>query len=162
MSIIEVTTGIWQANRARTLTALDAIAELPNSVDVLGWRPGAGRAHIGWQLMHIGVAEELFASERIPGTPSEDAETVARFRGGSTPDDDIPSVDDIRRLLETSRERLLKVISQFTDDDLDTVPEPMQQRGWTLGTILQVLAWHEPHHQGQAHITLNLWKADHA
>ena len=67
---------------------LDAIAELPNPVDVLGWRPGTGRAHIAWQLMHIGATEELFASERIPGTPPEDPETVARFRGGSTPDDD--------------------------------------------------------------------------
>jgi len=159
MSIIEVTTSIWQANRVRTLAVLDTIAELPNPADVLGWRPGSGRAHIAWQLMHIGATEEVFATKHILGTPPEDAETIARFRGGSTPDDDIPSVDDIRRRLETSREHLLATISRFNDDDLDTVPEPFQQRGWSLGKILQTLAWHEPHHQGQAHITLNLWKA---
>lgn len=143
----------------RTLTTLDAIAELPNPADVLGWRPGAGRAHIAWQLMHIGATEETFATKHILGTPPEDAETIERFRGGSTPDDDIPPVDDIHRLLDSSREHLLATISQFTDDDLGTVPEPFQQRGWSLGKILQILAWHEPHHQGQAHITLDLWKA---
>jgi hypothetical protein len=25
--------------------------------------------------------------------------------------------------------------------------------------VLQIISWHEPHHQGQAHITFNLWKA---
>ena len=112
MSIIEVTTSIWQANRVRTLAVLDTIAELPNPADALGWRPGSGRAHIAWQLMHIGATEEVFATKHILGTPPEDAETIARFRGGSTPDDDIPSVDDIRRLLETSREHLLATIDR--------------------------------------------------
>ena len=37
----------------------------PNARSVLAWRPGPGRAHIGWQLMHIGITEELFASDRL-------------------------------------------------------------------------------------------------
>jgi hypothetical protein len=24
--------------------------------------------------------------------------------------------------------------------------------------VMQVLAWHEAHHQGQIHLTLNLWQ----
>lgn len=159
MSIIDVTTAIWKGNRERTLATLDAIAELPDPVAVLGWRPGAGRAHIAWQLMHVGVTEELFATARILETEPEAPETIARFRGGSTPDDDIPTVEEIRGCLASSREHLLKTFSQFTDDDLDQIPAPMQERGWSLGKILEIMAWHEPHHQGQAHITLNLWKA---
>lgn len=159
MSVIDVTTDIWNANRARTLALLDKIAGMPDPVQVLGWRPGAGRAHIAWQLMHIGVTEELFATERLLGTPPADADLVARFRGGSTPDDSIPHVDEIRRLLESSRSHLLETIGRFGDDDLAVVPKPLAERGWSLGKTLQVLAWHEPHHQGQAHITLNLWKA---
>jgi len=27
--------------------------------------------------------------------------------------------------------------------------------------VLHIIAWHEPHHQGQAHITSNLYKATH-
>jgi uncharacterized damage-inducible protein DinB len=159
MSIISVTTDLWQANRARTLATLDAIGQLPNPPQVLGWRPGPGRAHIAWQLMHVGVTEELFATARILETEPAWPDLVARFRGGSTPDDVIPSVDEIRQLLDESRAHLLDTIAQFGDGDLDDVPAPLKERGWSLGTVLKVLAWHEPHHQGQAHITLNLWKA---
>ena len=159
MSVISVTTDIWDASRARTLALLDSIADMPDPVRVLGWRPGAGRAHIAWQLMHIGAAEELFATERLLGTPPADSNLVARFRGGSTPDDSILHVDEIRRLLGSSRGHLLETINTFSDDDLAVVPAPMQEQGWSLGKILQVLTWHEPHHQGQAHITLNLRKA---
>jgi hypothetical protein len=42
---------------------------------------------------------------------------------------------------------------------LDVVPEAFKERGWTVRTALAVIGWHEPHHQGQAHITYNLWKA---
>ena len=38
---------------------------------------------------------------------------------------------------------------------------PLEERGWNIGKALQIIAWHEPHHQGQAHITLNLYKAAH-
>jgi hypothetical protein len=31
-----------------------------------------------------------------------------------------------------------------------------------LVDVLHILAWHEAHHQGQAHITLNLYRAAHA
>ena len=159
MSIITVTKDIWQFNRERTLSVLDQVGEQPDPAAVLGWRPGDGRAHIAWQLMHIGITEELFATERIVGTPPAYADLVPRFRGGSTPDEHIPSVGQIREVLDTSRAHLLSTIDSVSEADLGTVPEPFRERGWTLGKILQVIAWHEPHHQGQAHITLNLWKA---
>lgn len=159
MSKIATTLEICDANRERTLATLSQIAETADPQAVLGFRPGAGRAHIAWQLMHIGITEELFATERILGTAPKFAEFVPRFKGGSTPDEDIPSVDTIRRVLADSREHLKSTFSQFTDADLGTIPEAFRERGWSLGKILQILCWHEAHHQGQAHITLNLWKA---
>lgn len=161
MSVISVTTDMWALNREKSLALLDRIDETGESQAILGWRPGPGRAHIAWQLMHIGVTEELFATERILGTKASFEDVVPRFRGGSTPDDDPPVSEAIRDLLASSREHLLETIEQFSDSDLKTIPKPMQERGWSLGHILKILNWHEPHHQGQAHITLNLWLAAH-
>lgn len=146
-------------NRERTVGLLDEIAAMDDPEAVLGWRPGPGRAHIAWQLMHVGVTEELFATERLIGETAGFANLAPRFKGGSTPDDEIPTREEIRHVLEASRSHLLETIGRFTDDDLDTVPEGLEQRGWTIGQALQILAWHEPHHQGQAHITRNLWQA---
>lgn len=159
---IEAIQTCWEFNRGRTLALLDQVAEMADPAAVLGWRAGEGRAHIAWQLVHTGITEELFATERILGTPAGFAELIPRFKGGSTPDDDIPSVDDIRRVLNTSRAHLVTTFEQFTDADLETIPEAFAERGWSLGTILQVLAWHEAHHHGQAHATLNLYKAANA
>ncbi|MGC1274606.1 MAG: DinB family protein [Planctomycetaceae bacterium] len=162
MSVIRIISECWEFNRQRTLATLDAVEKMPDPKTVLAWRPGTGRAHIAWQLMHVGITEELFATERLIGTAPEFPELVPRFRGGSTPDDEIPDVATIRNVLETSRQHLLNTVATFSESDLQTVPEAFRERGWTLGTILQVLAWHEPHHQGQAHLTLNLFKAAHS
>lgn len=161
MSVIEVITRSWGFNRQRTLATLEAVGKLPDPQVALGWRPGPGRAHIAWQLVHVGITEELFATERLLGRPPEFAELVPRFRGGSTPDDNVPDLSLIRRILDTSRQHLLATVATFSESDLQTIPEPFRERGWTLDTVLRVLAWHEPHHQGQAHITLNLFKAAH-
>ena len=162
MSQIDTIRGIWEFNRGRTLATLDSISKLPDSAAVLGWRPGPGRAHIAWQLMHIGISEELFATERLLGNPPAFAELVPRFKGGSTPDDQIPTLGQIHEVLNASRQHLLETMARYSDSDLATIPEAFRERGWSIGTVLHVLAWHEPHHQGQAHITLNLWKAAHA
>lgn len=162
MSVIRIISECWEFNRQRTLATLDAVEQMSDPKKVLAWRPGTGRAHIAWQLMHVGITEELFATERLIGTAPEFPELVPRFRGGSTPDDEIPDVATIRNVLEMSRQHLLNTVATFSDNDLQTVPEAFRERGWTLGTILHVLAWHEPHHQGQAHLTLNLFKAAHA
>jgi uncharacterized damage-inducible protein DinB len=86
---------------------------------------------------------------------------VPRFKGGSTPDDDIPDLDTIRHVLDHSRRHLLATVASFSESDLQIIPERLRDRGWTLETVLRVLAWHEPHHQGQAHLTLNLFRAAH-
>jgi uncharacterized damage-inducible protein DinB len=155
-----------QFNRPRTLGLLDKIEQAKEPQKILGWRPGPGRAHIAWQLMHIGVTEELFATERlVVGSQPTFADLVPRFKGGSTPDDEIPPAALIRRVLDESRAHLLETLARFGDKDLGTIPEalpgPMKERKLTFLDILQIIAWHEPHHQGQAHITLNLYQAAH-
>ncbi len=159
LPIIDFTLQQMELNRERTLGTLAAIEKLPDPVKALGWRPGPGRAHIAWQIMHLGITEELFATDRFLGTPPAFADLVPRFRGGSTPDDDIPSLASIREVLTQSRAHLQKTISQLTEADLAKVPPALKERGLTIGKALSIIAWHEPHHQGQAHITLNLFKA---
>ena len=160
-NIIETTMALWDLNRERTLATLLAIEGMPDPMAVLGWRPGPGRAHIAWQLMHVGITEELFATERLKGTTPGYADLLSRFRGGSTPDDTIPAPSEIRDVLSGSRQHLQTTIRSFTEADLSIIPAALRERGLTIGKALQILAWHEAHHQGQSHITLNLYKASH-
>ena len=157
MSFLESVRSILEVNRERTLATVTALKDVDTSA-ALAWRPGKGRAHIAWQLMHVAVTEELFATERLIGTTVQFADSVPRFRGGSTPDDNIPSLDEIVSVLSESRTHLLDTLSKFSDADLEKIPVGLTERGWTLRRALQIVAWHEAHHQGQAHITLNLFK----
>ncbi|MBI3866848.1 MAG: DinB family protein [Planctomycetia bacterium] len=159
LPVVETTLQLLDFFRERTLATLATIEKLPDPTKALGWRPGPGRAHIAWQLMHVGITEELFATERFLGTVPAWTDLVPRFKGGSTPDDTIPSAAQIRDVLAQSREHLRKTLSQFKESDLGTVPTALKERGITIAKALQILPWHEAHHQGQAHITLNLLKA---
>jgi uncharacterized damage-inducible protein DinB len=153
----------YKFNRVRTVGLLDKVCQQPDSQQVLSWRPAEGRAHIGWQLMHIGVTEELFASERLnPARPGAFTELWPRFRGGSTPEDQAPSADSIRQVLEASRQHLVETLSTYGEERLSEIPPAMAARKLTVREILALISWHEVHHQGQAHITLNLYLAEHA
>ena len=68
-------------------------------------------------------------------------------------------VDLIRKVLSDSRQHIQECFAKLSDNDLETIPVWYKERGWNIRRILQILIWHEAHHQGQAHITLNLWKA---
>src|SRR4051794_10103639 len=108
MNTIENLVAQWQFNRPRTLGLLEKIEQEKEPQRILGWRPGPGRAHIAWQLMHIGITEELFATERlVVGAKPAFTDLVPRFKGGSTPDDEIPAAGLIRRVLEESRAHFL-------------------------------------------------------
>jgi len=163
MSTVDTFVASYKFYRARTLGLLDNIEKLPNAQEVLAWRPGPGRAHIGWQLTHVGVTEEIFASERLaPHKAGAFTELWPRFRGGSTPDDDVPQPAVIRRVLNEGREHLLATLADFGDDRLEEIPAALAERKLTIRDVLYILGWHEAHHQGQAHITFNLYKASHA
>ncbi len=160
MNQISIITRTYGFNRARTLAMLEEIEKLPDPRAALAYRIGPDRAHVAWQLMHIGITEEIFASERLaPDKPPKWTELWPRFRRDSTPDDDIPSVSEIRQILDESRERLLATLSTYSDDRLGEIPAALAERKLTMLDVLHILAWHESHHQGQAHATLNSYKA---
>lgn len=145
--------------RKKTLDTLDTIAKRPDAAAVLAWRPGPGRAHIAWQLMHIAATDDRHLGVRMRLGEPTDAELVKRYAGGSTPDDKVPSVEEIRQYLNERRAAMLEHLSKLTEADLPK--KPNDQAPWTYETWFQVLTWHESHHQGQAHLTLNLYKSAH-
>jgi hypothetical protein len=160
MSTISIMIESMKFNRARTLATLDEIDKLANPGAALAFRLGPGRAHVGWQILHIGITEELFASERLaPDRPGKWKELWPRFRGGSKPDDDVPGAALIRQILGESRERLLETLAKYSDDRLGEIPPALAERKLTFRDVLNILSWHEAHHQGQAHVMLNSYRA---
>ncbi len=162
MSTIEALTTSFQFNRARTLDTLAEIEKLPETQAALAFRLAPGRAHVGWQLMHIGITEEIFASERLdPEKESRWTELWPRFRGGSKADDEVPTAAAIREVLEGSRTRLLETLATFSDAQLDEIPPALAEKKWRFRDVLYIIGWHEGHHQGQAHAMLNAFRALH-
>ena len=148
---------VFDFMREKTLASIDAISKLPEPQKALGWRPGPGRAHIAWQLMHIGATDDRHLHVRIKSGQPENPEYVQRFAGGSTPDDNIPSLDEIKNYLAKQREQIVAYWKSIPDSALDQ--KPNEQAPWTHRQWVKVLTFHEAHHQGQAHLTLNLFKA---
>ncbi len=146
--------------RKKTNDLLDTVAKQPDAATVLGWRPGPGRAHIAWQLMHLAATDDRHLYVRMQGGEPKEPEYVRRFAGGSTPDDVVPSVDEIRRYLGERRKEMLDHFRGLNEAALAS--KPNAQAPWTYQEWVRVLVWHEAHHQGQAHLTLNLYKALHA
>jgi uncharacterized damage-inducible protein DinB len=146
-------------SRSRTLQLLAAVEALPDPQRILSWRPGPGRANIGWQLMHVAATDDGYLAKRILNQPPRRPEVVEKFGGGSTPADAAPSAAEIRTRLDENRSRLLEFVRGFDAAKLDEKPFADSPR--TVRESLMLLAWHEAHHQGQAHITLNLYKAAH-
>lgn len=146
-------------NRTKTLAFIEALAKQENAAKALAWRPGPGRANLAWQLMHIAATDDRHVHVRMASGQPQEPEYVRRFAGGSTPDDDVPSLDEIKRYLDVQRKELLAHLRKLDDKALST--KPNDQAPWTYQEWLKVLAFHEAHHQGQAHLTFNLYKAAH-
>jgi uncharacterized damage-inducible protein DinB len=147
---------LFEFSRGKTLATIEAIAKEPDAAKILGWRPGPGRAHIAWQLMHIAATDDRHVHVRMTGGQPSDPELVRRFAGGSTPDDDIPSIDQIRAYLTSQREDMIKHLRGVDPAMIDK--KPAEAQPWTYREWIKMLAWHEAHHQGQAHLALNLYK----
>src|SRR5712691_9979645 len=145
--------------RRKTLELLESVAKVPDAGAVLAWRPGPGRAHLAWQLMHIAATDDRHLNVRMKGGQPQEPEFVRRFAGGSVPDDDVPEIDVIKRYLADQRRNLLAHLGSLADADLAAKPNP--QAPWIYREWFQVLAWHEGHHQGQGHLTFNLYRAAH-
>ena len=152
---------VLEFSRTKTLAFIEGLAKASDVQKALAWRPGPGRAHLGWQLMHIAATDDRHVHVRMApsGGQPHDAEFVRRFAGGSTPDDNVPTFDAIKRYLESQRKEVIAFLKELDDKALGT--KPNEQATWTYLEWVKILAWHEGHHQGQAHLTFNLYKAAH-
>lgn len=144
-------------SRSRLLGTLDAIEKSGLDVNqALAWRPGPGRAHIAWQAMHCAATHHRYLHVQLIGDAPTDDALVTRFAGGSTPsDDNIPSLPEIRSKLESTYAEFRNHCARLTPEDLQRVGPSKR----TVAESLVLLSWHEAHHQGQIHLTFNLFKA---
>jgi uncharacterized damage-inducible protein DinB len=116
--------------------------------------------------MHLAASDQRFLYFRLQGMDPPDQELNRRFAHGSTPDDDLPSVEAIRTALAHHRRNIWNFVDRMTLSELEAVPPrhpqapgdmPVQSaQAWLLR-----LAWHEAHHHGQAHLAFNIFKAVH-
>lgn len=147
-------------SRARLLNSLATIEKaVPGDVGkVLAWRPGPGRAHIGWQAMHCAATHDRYLNVGVRGGKAHNEAMVASYGGGSTPsDENVPGLADIRAALEST-------YKEFRDFVATVSPEEQKRAlasGRTIAESILLLTWHEAHHQGQIHLTWNLYKAAH-
>ena len=148
--------GLLDLSRRRTVELLEAVAASPTPAAVLGWRPGPGRAHLAWQLMHVAATEDRHLHVRMTGGQPDEPVFVRRFASGSVPDDDVPSTEVIRGYLAGQRDALTAHLRTLSAADLAGKPNaaaPYVYQDW-----FQVLALHEAYHSGQAHLTYNLYR----
>jgi uncharacterized damage-inducible protein DinB len=143
--------------REKTISTFDAIGKEADPRAALLFRPGPGRATLGWQLMHIAATDDRHLNVRLNQKEVVRPDYVKRFAVGSVPDDDPVTLEEIRQYLDTGRAGILAYFEKVPEDQFGN--KPHDQAPFTYHEWLKVLAWHEAHHQGQAHLTLNLHKA---
>lgn len=160
MSDLKTILSALDFTRDRLIGSLDGIANSGQDVQkVLAWRPGVGRAHIAWQAMHCAATHDKYVNVRIKGGEPIDAKLCEAFAGGSTPSDtSVPSLAAIREKLALNFDAF-KLFLQSAD--LLKVTDFPNNVKRTTGESAILLAWHEAHHQGQIHLTWNLYKAAH-
>jgi uncharacterized damage-inducible protein DinB len=107
--------------------------------------------------MHIGATDDRHLYTRMRPGQAKEPENVRRFAFDSVPDENIPSLDEIRRYLNDRRQDILAHLAALKDEDLPK--KPHDKAPYTYQEWIPVLALHEGHHHGQAHLTLNLYKA---
>jgi hypothetical protein len=150
-------------SRTRLLATISAIEKSGQDTSkVLAWRPGPGRAHIAWQLLHCAATHHRNLYVAFLGGAAKDEALVAGYAGGSTPsEENIPSLERIKQTLESSYAEYKAYIAGLSQSDLlnRKIGPPDRQR--LLGDALVLYIWHEAHHQGQIHLTWNMYKAAH-
>ena len=126
----------------------------------LAWRPGPGRAHIGWQAMHLAATLDRYLNVRLLGGEPSDPALIDHFASGSTPSDDrVPTLADIRSTLAKHHGAFRAYVAGLTVADLARVLDLPNNVRRSVGESILLLTWHEAHHHGQIHLTWNCFKA---
>ncbi len=160
MSDLKTILSLLDFTRERLVGSLDGIAKSGQDVQqVLGWRPGVGRAHIAWQAMHCAATHDKYVNVRIQGGVPNDPSLCESFAGGSTPsDENVPTLSSILEKLAVNFNAFKAFLNSADLAKVTDFPNNIQR---TTGESAILLAWHEAHHQGQIHLTWNLYKAAH-
>ena len=145
---------------ARVLGSLDAIAaskEPPE--EVLIWRPAKNRAHIAWQALHCAATNDKYLNVNIKGLPQpQTPDLVQRYGGGSVPSDEgQPTLSAIRAALQGSFSPLREYTAGLSPAETERVVGPADRQR-RIGDSIILLAWHYAHHQGQLHLTWNMYR----
>ncbi|MDP9175020.1 MAG: DinB family protein [Planctomycetota bacterium] len=150
-------------SRGRLLGILDTIETSGQDVPtVLAWRPGPGRAHIGWQAMHCAATHDRYLNMGLLQQLVKDEKLVADFAGGSKPSDtNVPSLALIREKLALYYEPFKAYVAAQNADSFQRLMGAPGGKQRTMGESILLITWHEAHHQGQIHLTWNLYKGAH-
>ncbi len=119
-------------------------------------RPYAGGHSVHWLLGHI-VSARYFPLRLVGQEPIWDEETRARFRNGSRPaaaaGPGVVHIDELRRLFESTQERLIMGLGATTSEQLG---EPSGYHENTVADSLLYFHFHEAYHVGQMTIIAEL------
>lgn len=150
-------------SRGRLLGTLETIEKSGQDVGkVLAWRPGPGRAHIAWQAMHCATTHDRYLNAGLLQQAVKDEKLVADFAGGSKPSDtNVPTLEAIRQQLVKTYEPLKQFVAKQDAQSLDKQMNAPGGKQRSMAESIILLTWHEAHHQGQIHLTWNLYKAAH-
>jgi hypothetical protein len=150
-------------SRARLLGSIEAIEKSgQDPARLLAWRPGPGRAHIAWQLMHCAATYHKYLNVGLRGSKVSDEALVAAYGGGSTPVDlNQPVLSAIKEKLASTYADLTAFVAALAPSDLDVKKVGPGGKERTVAESIILLTWHESHHQGQVHLTWNLYKSAH-
>jgi hypothetical protein len=147
--------------RARLLGILETIEKSGQDVGkVLAWRPTPGRAHVAWQAMHCAATHDRYLNVNLKKGEPRDAKLVENFAGGSTPSDQlVPTLPEIREKLAANFNTFRDFVASLGEHELATKFVGRDGKERSVGESIVLLAWHEAHHQGQIHLTWNMYKA---
>jgi hypothetical protein len=150
-------------SRARLLGELETIQKSgQDPAKVLAWRPGPGRAHIAWQAMHCAATHDRYLNVGVLQQSAKDEALVRDFAGGSKPSDqNVPTLATIQEKLAVNLDALKQFVSTQSPQSLEKQLPAPGGKTRSLAESLILLTWHEAHHQGQIHLTWNLYKAAH-
>lgn len=148
-------------SHGRLLGILETIEKSGHDIQkVLAWRPGRGRAHIAWQAMHCAATHDAYLNIGLLKGSAKDQALVANFAGGTTPsDENVPLLGVIRDKLATTFADFKAFVANQTPQSLEAKVFSPGGKERTVGESILLLTWHEAHHQGQIHLTWNLYKA---
>lgn len=159
MNEVEVYISQFHFNYKRTIGFLNQMEESPVGLEGLYWRMpfGKGRAHIGWQILHLSATYHKFAYFVNPVQSPMDEEFIKNFGHGSKPDENKKfTFSEIKVFLDRDTGLFLQAFANFPVADLDKIPTTTER---TYREILMLMNWHEAVHIGQSQITWNAFRA---